>query len=85
MKSNELFSYAKVSNAKAKLWFKCFRNGKFSLQDDLRSGGFMKIDLAELKQALESEPDQSTRNIASKLGCIHYRFKQLALVSKLSQ
>ena len=38
----------------AKRWFKRFRNGDFSLQDYLRSGRPMEIDLAELKHALES-------------------------------
>jgi hypothetical protein len=53
---------------------------------DLRSGRPTK---AELKYVLESESDQSTRNIASKLGCsqkgIHYQFKRLGLVPKLGQ
>ena len=44
----------------------------------------MEIDLAELKHVSDSESDQSTRNIASKLGCsqkgIHYLFKQFGLV-----
>ena len=46
---------------------KRFPNGVFSLQDDLRSGRPMEIGLDELKHALESKSDQSTRNIASKL------------------
>ena len=51
----------------------------------------MEIDLnlAELKLVLESKSDQTTRNIASKLGRsqkdIHYQFKQLGLVPKLGQ
>ena len=56
-----------VYYATAKWWFTRFRNRDFSLQDGLRSGRPMEIDLAELKHALESESDQITRNIASKL------------------
>ena len=78
-----------MSYITAKRWFNRFRNGDFSLQDDLRSGRPTEIDLAELKYVLESESDQSTRNIASKLGCsqigIHYQFKRLGLVPKLGQ
>ena len=59
------------------------------MQDDLRSGRPTEINLAELKYVIESESDQSTRNIASKLGCsqkgIHYQFKRLDLVPKLGQ
>ena len=78
-----------VSYVTAKRWFKRFRNGEFSLQDDLRSGRPMEIDLPELKHVLESGSDQISRNIASQLGCIqkviHYLFKQVGLVTKLGQ
>ena len=61
-----------------------FRNGDFSLQNSLRSGRPMEIDLAELRHVLKSGSDQITRNIAGKLGCIYmginYQFKQLGLV-----
>ena len=45
-------------------------DGYFSLQDDLRSGRPMEIDLAELKHFLESGSDQRTHNILSKLGLV---------------
>ena len=57
-----------------------FLNGGFSLQDDLRSGPHMEIDVAELKHAIESESDQSYRNIAQAWTWIHYQFKKLGLV-----
>ena len=78
-----------VSHATAKRWFNRFRKGDYSLQDDQRSGRPLEIDFTELQRVLESEPDQSTRNVASKLGCsqkgIHYQFKKLGLVPKLGQ
>ena len=60
-----------VSYVTAKQWFKRFRDGDLSLQDDLRSGRPMEIDLAELaeiKAYPTSGSNQITRNIASKLG-----------------
>ena len=63
-----------VSYATAKRWFKRFCKG--SLQDDLRFGRPIEIDLAELKHVIESKSDQITHYIASNLGrsqhSIHY-------------
>ena len=78
-----------VSYATEIRWFKRFRDGCFSLHDVRKSRSPMKIDVDELKHVLESGSDQSTCNIASKLGRsqkgMHYRFKRLCLVPKLSQ
>ena len=75
-----------VSYVTAKRWFKRFRNGDYTLRDDQRSGRPTEIDLIQLKDTLETESNQSTRNIANKLGRsqngIHYQFKQLGLVPK---
>ena len=54
-----------MSYVTARRWFKRFRNGDFSLQEDLRSGRPTEIYSAELKHVLESGSDQSTRSIAS--------------------
>lgn len=76
-----------VSNATAWRWFDRFRNKDFSLQDEPKSGRPMEIDLSQLRQAIESEPTQTTRDVASTLGCTHgavrYHFKRLCFVSKL--
>ena len=78
-----------VSTATACRWFERFRNKDYSLEDEQRSGRPSEIDLSELKQVIESDPNLSQREVASKLGCtqrtIKYQFKQLRLVSKLGQ
>ena len=78
-----------VSTATACRWFERFRNKDYSLEDEQRSGRPSESDLSELKQVIESDPNLSQREVASKLGCtqraIQYQFKQLCLVSKLSQ
>ena len=52
-------------------------------------GHSLEIDLRELKQVIERDPNLSQREVAYKLGCtkraIQYKFKQLCLVSKLAQ
>ena len=78
-----------VPTATACRWFERFRNKDYSLEDEQRSGRSSEIDLIELKQVIESDPNLSQRVVASKLGCtqrvIQYQFKQLSLVSKLGQ
>jgi hypothetical protein len=70
----------------ANCWFERFRNKDYSLEDEQRSGRPSEIDLSELKQVIESDPNLSQRDVASKLGCtqaaIQYQLKQLRLVSK---
>ena len=78
-----------VSTATACRWFNSFRNKDYSLEDDQRSGRPTEIDLSELKQIIESDPNLSQRDVAAKVGCtqpaIQYQFKKLRLVSKLGQ
>jgi transposase len=78
-----------VSTATACRWFNSFRNKDYSLEDDQRSGRPTEIDLSELKQIIESDPNLSQRDVAAKVGCtqqaIQYQFKKLGLVSKLGQ
>ena len=58
-----------VSTATACRWFNSFRNKDYSLEDDQRSGRPTEIDLSELKQIIESDPNLSQREEASKLEC----------------
>ena len=46
-----------VSYVTAKRWLKCFRNGDFSWQGDLRFVRLTEINLVEFKNVLESESD----------------------------
>ena len=70
-------------------WFERNPSKGYSLEGEQRSGRPSEIDLSELKQVIEIDPNLSQREEASKLGCtqqaIQYQFKQLRLVSKLGQ
>ena len=70
-------------------WFNRFRNKDYFFADEPRSGRPTAIDLTELKQAIESDPRLTTRNVASTLGYSHrtvlYHFQRLRLVSKLGE
>ncbi len=70
-----------INIATAYRWFERFREGDESLKDDHRSGQPSNIDLSELKEAIESDPSLSVRDVASKLECsisnTYYHFKQL--------
>ena len=78
-----------VSTTTAWRWFSRFRNKDYSLQDEIRSGRPMDIDLSQLRQAIEEEPSLTIREVASTLGCssgtVHYHFKKLSLDSKLGE
>jgi len=73
----------------AKLWFSRFRYGDFSLEDKPKSGRPTSINLDSLKEQIESDPNLTTRNLASTLNCTHgavrYNFSKLGLVSKLGE
>ena len=75
-----------INIATAYRWFERFREGDESLKDDHRSGRPPNIDLSELKEAIESDPSLSVRDVASKLECsisnTYYHIKQLGYVSK---
>jgi histone-lysine N-methyltransferase SETMAR len=76
-----------ISTSTAFRWFERFRNGDESLEDEPRSGRSTKIDLTELKDAIESDPKLGTLNLATTHGCtdrnIRYIFKRFGLVNKL--
>jgi histone-lysine N-methyltransferase SETMAR len=76
-----------VHPSTASRWFERFRNGDNSLEDEPRSGRPVEINMDALRQAIESDPTLTTRDVARKLGCthgtVHYHFKELRLVSKL--
>ena len=78
-----------ISTTTACYWFSRFRKGNYSLQDEPRSGRPTEINLDSLKQVIEEEPTLTTRNVASKNGCVQacivYHFQKLRLVSKLGQ
>ena len=52
-------------------WFARFRNGKFTLEDDYRSGRPVELETDELEALLEEDPSQSTRELGNRLGVDH--------------
>ena len=59
------------SQLRCRFYFNRFRNGDFSLGDHPRPGRSLEIDEA-LRSMLKDEPYQSTRELASRLGCNQY-------------
>lgn len=49
-------------------WFNRFRSGDYSLEDKERSGRPVEVNDEELKNLVEADQKQSTRELASKLG-----------------
>lgn len=60
-----------ISQATAYRWFKRFAEKNYDLDDDTRSERSDKMDLTGLKDLLEADPRQTTRCLASALGCSH--------------
>ena len=52
-----------INHTTAYRWFERFCNGDETLQDEQRTGRQTKIDLTDLKQAIESDPTLSTWQI----------------------
>ena len=57
------------SESHCRSYFTRFRNGNFSLENEPHSGRPIEIDQDALCDTLKCEPHQSTRELASKLGC----------------
>lgn len=60
-----------ISQPTAHRWFKRFSLGNFDLQDEPRSERSDKLVLDGLKELVEKDPRQTTRCLASILGCSH--------------
>lgn len=60
-----------VSHSTAKYWFARFREGDFSLEDRARSGRPSTLDIQRLHTLINSDPTQTTRNLAEQLDTSH--------------
>lgn len=60
-----------VSHSTAKYWFQRFREGDFSLEDRARSGRPSTLDIQRLHTLINSDPTQTTRNLAEQLDTSH--------------
>ncbi|CAF1494942.1 unnamed protein product [Adineta ricciae] len=55
----------------AQHWFDRFHNGNYELDDQLRCGRPIEVDIDLLKQQIEQDPRLTTRALAAVLGCSH--------------
>jgi len=60
-----------VSHSTAKYWFQRFREGDFSLEDRARSGRPSTLDVQRLHTLINTDPTQTTRNLAEQLDTSH--------------
>ena len=80
------FGQGSVCERTAQQWFHRFRSGNYSLEDEPRSGRPPVIDDEELQRAVEADPRQSTRNLATTLGCAQSTITtHLAAIGKKSK
>ena len=52
-------------------WFNRFKNGNLELDDLLRYGRVLEVDLDVLKQLVEEDPRLTTRCLSDRLKCVH--------------
>lgn len=61
-----------MSERTAQDWFKRFREGDTSLEDRPRSGRPAEVDDERLRQIVEADPHQTSRELATILGVSHF-------------
>ena len=64
---NEAFGPGTTTERTAQWWFKKFRGGDVSLEDDERSGRSSDIDNDQLRALVEANPRTTVRELASEL------------------
>lgn len=60
-----------MSQATAYRWFKRFAEKNYEFEDESRSERSDKKDLEGLQELIDADPHQTTRSLASALGCSH--------------
>lgn len=66
---HEAFGEDVMSKSQCHKWFQRFRNGDMSLEDEERGRPPQVIDDEELKRVIESDPRQTTRELAQIFDC----------------
>ena len=76
-----------VADRTCRDWFKRFREGDISMEDRPRSGHSMESDIERLKVLIEDNPQLTTRELSTMLGCnqsiIDRHFHEMERVNKL--
>ena len=78
-----------MSERTAQDWFRCFRDGDFNLKDSPWPGRASEVDNDRLRQLVELDPRQTTRELAAILG-VHFttiadHLNQLGKIHKVAQ
>lgn len=68
---SQVFGGAALSESQCERWFQRFRDGDESVEDQKHGSRPQIIDNDALKEAIESDPSQTTRNLAEQFGCTH--------------
>src|SRR5271165_1330955 len=83
----DVFGDDTPSQRQCQNWFPKFGSGDFSLEDELRFGRPVELDLGALLALVKSNPRQSTRDMARELHCDHMtidrHLRELGFVQKL--
>lgn len=83
----DVFGDDTPSQRQCQNWFTKFGSGDFSLEDELRFGRPVELDLGALLALVKSNPHQSTRDMARELHCDHMtidrHLRELGFVQKL--
>ncbi|PIO65499.1 hypothetical protein TELCIR_12828, partial [Teladorsagia circumcincta] len=70
-------------------WYKRFKVGDYTLEDEERSGRPSELNLSELRRVVKTDPFQSTREMASTLGVqsstIESGLKKLGMKKRLGR
>ena len=84
-----VFGDQRASERTCRNWFAKFSSGDFSIDDERRSGRLCEFDSNKLLELVKVDSRQSTREMASKLGCshdtIHQHLIKLGFVQKLGK
>lgn len=83
----KVFGTETPSERTCQFWFNKFKAGRFSIEDEARTGRPVELQNEELFKLVASEPQMTTREMASKLGCCQYtivkHLAELDFVQKL--
>ncbi|EYC45054.1 hypothetical protein Y032_0440g1504 [Ancylostoma ceylanicum] len=60
-----------ISERQCRRWFHKFRSGNENHENDARSRPPSVVDMEQLKEAIEEDPNQTTSDLANRFGCSH--------------
>ncbi|KJH42570.1 hypothetical protein DICVIV_11443 [Dictyocaulus viviparus] len=86
---NNAFGPGTANERTVQWWFKKFRKGDESLEDEERSGRPRGVDIDQLRAIIEAHPYKTTRDVADELNVDHStivrRLKQIGKLKKFDK